>query len=59
MQIKARVVAVGKYKPKYKTTGLLLDSINGQETWADLPGELNYKNYKDKDVIVEVSQNEN
>ncbi len=58
MQIKAQVVAVGKYKPKYKTTGLLLDSINGQETWANLPGELNYRDYKDKDVMVDITQNE-
>ncbi len=49
--------AVGKYKDKFNQTGLLL-VVDGQDRWCDFPGQLNWKDYKDKVVDVDMSQNE-
>ncbi len=49
--------AVGKYKDKFNQTGLLL-VVDGQDRWCDFPGQLGWKQYKDKIVDVDMSQNE-
>jgi hypothetical protein len=54
-QITAKVKAVGKYKDKFNSTGLLLE-WNG-ETWVDVKGQLNWKDYKDKTLTLDVEQN--
>lgn len=56
MQITAKCKAVGKYKDKFNSTGVLLE-WNG-ETWVDLPGQLNWKDYKDKNLALDVEQND-
>jgi hypothetical protein len=55
-QITAKCKAVGKYKDKFNSTGLLLE-WNG-DTWVDLPGQLNWKDYKEKTLTLEVQQND-
>lgn len=49
------VNAVGKYKEKFNQTGLLIDAGQG-EFWANFPGALNWKDYKDKRIDVELTQ---
>lgn len=53
----AHVKAVGKYKEQFKSTGLLL-VVNGNEFWSDFPGQLNYKEWKEKDISINITQNE-
>ena len=57
MKMNALVKAVGKYKDKFKTTGLLLETPQG-EFWADVPGNLDYKKYKGKSFDFDLEQNE-
>ncbi|KKM61561.1 hypothetical protein LCGC14_1530530 [marine sediment metagenome] len=56
MKVKAMCKGVGKYKSKFKVTGLLLDAGKG-EFWADIKGELNYKDYKGNEVEVDIEKN--
>jgi len=55
-QVKAMCKGVGKYKDKFNTTGLLLDAGKG-EFWADIKGKLNYRDYKNKEVEVDITKN--
>ena len=55
--ITGNVKAVGKYKDKFNSTGLLVQSANG-EVWVDVPGQLNWKDYKDKNISISASQND-
>ncbi len=55
MRAKLMCIGVGKYKEKYKSTGLLLDGGKG-EFWADIQGNLNWKDYKDKEVEVDIKK---
>ncbi len=50
--------AVGKYKEKFRTTGLLL-LVDGVERWVDIPGQLNWKQYKENNVgVTNMTQND-
>ena len=57
MKITSMCKAVGKYKEQYKQTGLLLESIEGVETWVNIEGQLNYQDYKNKEVTVDIQRN--
>ena len=57
MKITSMCNAVGKYKGQYKQTGLLLADVEGAETWVNIEGQLNYQDYKDKQVTVDIRQN--
>ena len=50
------VKAVGKYKEQFKSTGLLL-VVDGNEFWSDFPGQLSYKDWKEKTISVDIAQN--
>lgn len=56
MQVTGEVKGVGKYKPKFTATGLLLDAGKG-EFWADIQGNLDYKKYKGETVTVDIEKN--
>ncbi len=57
MKVTSMCKAVGKYKEQFKCTGLLLESVEGTETWVDIEGNLNYKDYKGKQVTVDIQRN--
>lgn len=50
------VIGVGKYKEKFKQTGLLIND-GATEFWCNFPGNLGWKQYKDKQINVDVAQN--
>ncbi len=57
MKITSICKAVGKYKEQYNQTGLLLADVEGAETWVSIEGQLNYQDYKNKQVTVDIRQN--
>ena len=57
MKVTSMCKAVGKYKEQFRCTGLLLESVEGAETWVDIEGQLNYKDYKGKQVTVDIQRN--
>jgi hypothetical protein len=57
MQVTTKIIAVGKHKPKFNQTGVLI-SKDGDDTWVDMPGNLSWKDYKDKTFTMNIAQND-
>ncbi len=57
MKTRAMVKGVGKFKAKFNQTGFLLDAGKG-EFWANMPGNLSYKDYKDKEFTFDLAQDD-
>ncbi len=57
MQAELMCKGVGKYKPKFDSTGLLFASSKG-EFWADIKGDINYKDYKGKMVKIDIEKDD-
>lgn len=56
MQVTTEIIAVGKYKDKFQSTGVMLNTGNG-DFWVDIKGNLDWKQYKGNTYTFEINQN--
>ncbi len=57
MQYTAEIIAVGKYKEQFKSTGVLINTGSG-DFWVDIQGQLDWKRYKGNKYTFDISQND-
>ncbi len=57
MQYTAEIIAVGKYKEQFKSTGVLINVGSG-DFWVDIQGQLDWKRYKGNTYTFDISQND-